>query len=129
MPKDKNIWDDAPADGDYPNAHNYLSLVFEERVAAGLVKTLRHAETVTRQAKDILRASRLGLLAKDNSHVAADLRKIRKRKKLSPVLLVRGDAALDVPMVIADGYHRVCASYYWDEDCPIAVRIASRPRR
>jgi hypothetical protein len=128
MPKDKTIWEDAPAENDYPNAHNFLSLVFEDRLAAGLVKKLRHAKTVTRQAKDVLRASELPLLAKDNHHVAADLKRIGKEKKLSPVLLVRGDAALGVPMVIADGYHRICASYYWDEDCPIAVRIVSRPK-
>ncbi|MDT5170284.1 MAG: hypothetical protein QOD02_3619, partial [Mycobacterium sp.] len=30
----------------------------------------------------------------------------------------------DVAMQIADGYHRVCASYYTDENTDIPVRIA-----
>ena len=38
-------------------------------------------------------------------------------------LLVRGDAGRDVPLTVADGYHRICASWYRDENIPIACRI------
>ena len=79
-------------------------------------------------AKDLLRASRLPLLPRDNLHVAGDLKKIRKGKALSPVLLVRGNAATGAAMTVADGYHRVCASWYKDENIPIACRIVSLPR-
>jgi hypothetical protein len=72
-------------------------------------------------AKDILRASRLALLPADNHEVAKDLRKVKAGAKLSPVLLVRG-----TPLWVADGYHRVCASYNLDEDAEIPCRIVSR---
>jgi len=48
-------------------------------------------------------------------------------KALSPVLLVRGDVTQDLPLVVADGYHRICASWYRDENIPIACRIVSLP--
>ena len=52
----------------------------------------------------------------NNFHVAGDLRKIDQGIALSPVLLVRGDLGADYPLVIADGYHRICASYHVDEN-------------
>jgi hypothetical protein len=60
----------------------------------------------------------------DNPHVAADLRKIAAGKPLSPVLLVRGDLATGRAAQIADGYHRVCASYHTDENTDIPCRLA-----
>ncbi len=36
---------------------------------------------------------------------------------LSPILLLRGDETH--PLVVADGYHRVCASYWIDENTDI----------
>jgi hypothetical protein len=74
-------------------------------------------------AKLLLRASRLALLPVDNPHVAEDLAKIKKGKQLSPILLVRGELANDVALQIADGYHRVCASYHTDENTDIPVKI------
>jgi hypothetical protein len=55
--------------------------------------------------------------------VAADLKKIEKKTTLSPVLLVRGDLARGVELHIADGYHRVCASYHTNENTDIPCRI------
>jgi hypothetical protein len=71
------------------------------------------------------RASRLTLLPVDNPHVAADLEKVHKSKALSPVLLVRGDLASGIDLQIADGYHRVCASYHTDEITDIPCRIVT----
>jgi hypothetical protein len=89
------------------------------------VAQLRRAPTIRKKAKDLLRASRLPLLPRDNLHVAGDLKKIKKGKAMSPVLLVRGNAMRDLPLVVADGYHRICASWYRDENIPIACRIVS----
>ncbi len=89
-----------------------------------IVAELKSAPIVYKKAKDILRALRLRLLPADNPHVKSDLAKIGKDKALSPILLVRGDLATGVPMHIADGYHRVCASYHTDEDTDIPCRIA-----
>ena len=122
------IWKDSPEKHDYPAALDYLTLVVEEAAARKLVAGLRSAPTLHKKAKDLLRASRLPLLPRDNPHVAEDLKKIKKGKPLSPVLLVRGDAGLDVPLTVADGYHRICASWYRDENIPIACRIVSLPR-
>ena len=78
-----------------------------------------------RKAKDILRAAQLALLPETNAHVRADLGKISNGKRLSPILLVRGDTLKSVKLQIADGYHRVCASYLTDENTPIPCRLVS----
>jgi len=116
-------WLSEPQEHDYVAAANYLTLVVGDEFVGAMVEGLRHAETVEREAKDILRASRLPLLAIDDPHVASDLKKVRKRKALSPILLVRGDAAAGRPLQIADGYHRACASYLTDENTAIPCRI------
>ena len=120
-----DIWKERPEAHDFPAALDYLTLVMEEKAARKLVTQLRKAPTVHRKAKDLLRASRLSLLPRDNIHVAGDLKKIKKGKALSPVLLVRGNAGADLPLLVADGYHRICASWYRDENVPIACRIVS----
>jgi len=45
-------------------------------------------------------------------------------KRLSPVLLVRGDLASDRPLAVADGYHRICASHHLDENADIPCHVA-----
>ena len=78
-----------------------------------------------KKAKDILRAAQLALLPVDNPHVASDLAKIKKGQSLSPILLVQGDYETGVALQVADGYHRVCASYHTDENTDIPVVIVS----
>jgi hypothetical protein len=121
----KSIWKDKPDDHDFASAQAYLTLLFDEAAAKRIVAKLRKASCVEHEAKDLLRASRLPLLADDNSHVVSDLKKIRKDRKLSPVLLVRGSAENDVPLLIADGYHRICASWHHDENTRVFCRIVS----
>ena len=120
-------WKDEPEEHDYPAAEAYLSLVLPDDVVAATLPALRAASVTTHKAKDILRASGLPLLPTDNPHVAADLAKVDKGKALSPVLLVRGNARTGVPLQIADGYHRVCASYHLDENTDIPCRLAALP--
>ncbi|MDQ6900693.1 MAG: hypothetical protein M3072_14520 [Candidatus Dormibacteraeota bacterium] len=115
-------WKDEPEAEDLPAAESYLSLLVRPIAAAKLVKALRKEQTLKHYAaKDILRASGLPLLGVDDSQVAADLEKVKSGKKLSPVLLVRG-----LPLWVADGYHRVCASYYLDEKSQVPCRIVAR---
>jgi hypothetical protein len=118
-------WKEEPDEHDYPAAENYLSLIARPEVVNRLVADLRGAGIVHQKAKDILRASGLSLLGVDNPHVVTDLKKIRKGKALSPVLLVRGDIASGRHMQIADGYHRVCASYHADENTDIPCRLVA----
>lgn len=71
------------------------------------------------KAKDILRASRLPLLPKKNPNVQKHLAKWKAGEKTSPVLLrVRPDADAR-PLEVADGYHRVCAAYWVDENSEV----------
>jgi len=119
-------WLAGPQDHDYPAAASYLSLLLPPAGVDALVAALKAAQPVTFKAKDILRAAGLALLPVDNAHVAADLEKIKVGKVLSPILLVRGDPATGVPLQVADGYHRVCASYHTDENTDIPCRVAPR---
>ena len=123
--KPKAIWMDTPEEHDYPAARDFLSLLMADREAGALVKRLQKARLVRRKAKDILRASGLAILPRDNPHVTRDLKKIRSSKPLSPVLLVRGDLRHGMPLTVADGYHRICASWYVDENALIPCRLAS----
>ncbi|MGW5435755.1 hypothetical protein [Nocardia asteroides] len=120
-------WKNAPEDHDYPAAADYLDLVADKPVVAAIIADLRSAPVVVKKAKDILRASRLDALTPDNPHVRKDLLKINEGRKLSPILLVRGDCRKNVPMLIADGYHRVCALYFADENAEIPAKIAAMP--
>jgi len=121
----KVVWKNDPEDHDYPAAAAYLSLIAPPETVTLLVDRLRATETIHQKAKDLLRASGLPLLDTDNPHVASDMRKIRKGRELSPVLLVRGDLDSGRPLQIADGYHRVCASYHVDENTDIPCRVAT----
>jgi hypothetical protein len=118
-------WLDEPEAHDYGAAADYLSMVAEPDRVTKTVAALRGAKPVFRKAKDILRAARLTLLPKTNPHVKADLVRIQAGKKLSPILLVRGAAIGSMPLEIADGYHRVCASYMADENTDIPCRLVS----
>jgi hypothetical protein len=120
-------WKHEPEDHDFPAAANYLRLLVPEQVSASIVDELRGASTVNHQAKDLMRASRLPLLPIDNPHVAKDLKRVAEGALLSPVLLVRGQAADGLALIVADGYHRICASYHLDEDADIPCRIAELP--
>jgi hypothetical protein len=120
-------WQSEPSAHDFPAARKYLSLIAESALVEKLVKMLEHAPTSTYEAKDLLRASRLSLLAADDIHVALDLDKVNRGTKLSPILLVRGRFAKNRDLVIADGYHRVCASYWLSENSPIPCRIVDLP--
>lgn len=120
-----DVWKSDPEEHDFPAALDYLTLIVPADVAERLVDGLRTAETIHRKAKDLLRASGLSLLPTDNPHVRSDLRKIKRGQLLSPVLLVCGDAQRGLRLQIADGYHRVCASYHTDENFDIPCRMVN----
>ncbi len=114
-------WLDAPEVHDFPAALSYLRLLYADAAASVLVEKLKAAEAASFKAKDILRASQLLVLPGDNTHLTADLKKIKKEISLSPILLVRDSA--NEKVIIADGYHRTCAVYSLDEDAVIPCRI------
>ena len=106
---------------DYPAAESYLSILYSEDRVAEMMARFRSTPIVQFKAKDIFRASQLSLLGVSNSHVEKDREKIRKGKSLSPLLLVRNEQ--NGKVMIADGYHRLCAIYEFNEDAWIPCKI------
>ena len=119
--KIKIKWLSQPEEHDYPAALSFLTLIYSPKTAAGLVNKLKKAPVSEFKAKDIFRASRLPLLGANNSHVKKDMGKIESGNSISPLLLVRDSA--NGKVVIADGYHRLCAVYTFDEDAVIPCQI------
>jgi hypothetical protein len=120
-------WKQSPDDQDYPAAASYLALLCDQKTVTATVAAFRQGTADHFKAKDILRASGLPALPLTNPHVASDLDKVRRGVPLSPVLLVRGQATQRRPALIADGYHRICASYETDEDTDVPVIIVDLP--
>jgi hypothetical protein len=122
MPNEIAIkWLADPEDHDYPAAEAYLSLLHDKPAAAKYVEQLRKAPISNFKAKDIFRASGLSLMGISNSHVENDRKKVVAGQSLSPLLLVR--ATNNEKVIIADGYHRMCAVYSFDEDALIPCKI------
>ncbi len=120
----KNIvieWLAEPEEHDYPAAESYLALLFDKRTAKKFTMKLKKGKMTQFKAKDIFRASGLSLLGVSNSHVEKDRKKIMEGKALSPILLVRDER--NARVIIADGYHRLCAVYSFNEDEMIPCRI------
>ena len=123
MPKTVEIkWSSQPEEHDYPAALSYLCLLYDEHTAASHLNNVKRAPISRFKAKDIFRASGLSLLGVSNAHVARDQQKIKAGRELSPLLLVR--APVHGKVIIADGYHRLCAVYSYDEDAVIPCQIA-----
>ncbi len=114
-------WLSEPEEHDFPAAQSYLTLLYPESVAAQYSQKLRDAPSAQFKAKDIFRASGLPLLGMSNSHVEANCDKIKAGQSLSPLLLVRDPQHGKV--IIADGYHRLCAVYSFAEDSVIPCKI------
>lgn len=119
--KSKINWLSQTEEHDYPAAQSYLNLIFDSETAGPFIEKLKSAPIVHFKAKDIFRASGLPLLTPENFHVAKDVKKMKKGIALSPLLLVRQPELGKV--IIADGYHRMCAVYSFDEDALIPCKI------
>ena len=121
MKKTKIKWLDGPQKHDYSAAESYLNLTMRPRAAKTVVTKLKTARITGFAAKDIFRASGLSLLGVSNSHVEKDQARITRSEKLSPLLLYRD--TINDRLIIADGYHRLCAVYKFDEDATIPCKI------
>lgn len=119
MARKNRLWKKKPERKDYEAARSFLSLIYPGDGAQGLVHAMHKAKPVEHVAKDLLRASGLPLLPRTEAHVADDLKRLRRGEPLAPVLLVQGDLSRQRALVIADGYHRVCAICHYDEDAPV----------
>ncbi len=114
-------WLSGPEEHDYSAATSYLSLIYDESVINAYVKKLKRASISAFKAKDIFRASGLPLVGVGNIHVEKDQQKIESGQALPPLLLIRDPT--NGKVIIADGYHRLCAIYSYDEDAIISCKI------
>jgi len=114
-------WVSEPDEKDYPAAASYLSLFINKKTVKKVLARLKKAPITQFAAKDISRASCLPLLGVINSQVELDCKKISEGKPLSPILLMRDER--NGKVVIADGYHRLCAVYSYNEDESIPCKI------
>lgn len=108
---------------DYTAADSYLTLVCTENEKRKLITQLKRSKIEHFKAKDLFRASTLSLLGVSNSHVLKDLKKIKNNIPLSPLLVVTD--SVNRKLIIADGYHRLCAVYASNEDELIPCKISS----
>ncbi len=114
-------WLKTPVKQDYVAAESYLSLLFAHDTVEQYLKSLHAAPMSQFKSKDLLRASALSRLGVSNSHVERDRSNINEGIALSPILLVRDST--NSRLIIADGYHRLCAVYSLDEDAKIPCKI------
>ena len=114
-------WLSEPETHNYPAALSYLCLIYDAQTAAHHVDNLKQAAMSQFKAKDIFRSSGLSLLGVSNTHVQKNQQKIEAGTQLSPILLVRDPA--NGKVIVADGYHRLCAIYSHDEDADIPCKI------
>ena len=122
MSKEVEIkWLSESEEHDYPAALSYLSLFYDEQTSTTYVDKLKRTSISEFKAKDIFRTSCLLLLGISNSHVKKDQQKLQSGRDLSPLLLIRD--SVNGKVVIADGYHRLCAVYAYDEDAVIPCKI------
>ena len=122
MPNKAEIkWLPEPEEHDYPAALSYLGLLYDEATATARVEKLRRTSISQFKAKDIFRASGLSLLGISNAHVEKDQRKIESADPLCALLLIRDPG--NGRVIIADGYHRLCAVYSYDENAIVPCKI------
>lgn len=108
-------------EAEYTPARTYLTLLYGTKAAKLHVAQLKAADVEAFEAKDIFRATSLPLLADSDVHVKKDKARIRKEKRLCPILMVRDPE--NGRIVVADGYHRLCAVYSVDVDALICCKI------
>ena len=114
-------WLREPEEHDYPSALSYLCLLYDEQTATAHVDKLKRAAMAKFKAKDIFRASGLSLLGTSSGHVERDQQKIQSGLNLSPLLLLRD--SVNGKVIVADGYHRLCAVYSYDENAVVPCKI------
>jgi len=115
-------WKEEPDDHDYPAASDYLSLTVEPEIAAAGDPPPQGADHPL-QGEGPAPGEPLGVTAHQQRPRRQGRRQAEQGKLLSPVLLIRGRLRDSIPLTIADGYHRICASYHIDEDADIRCRM------
>lgn len=115
-------WLPEPVDHDYEAAGQYLQLLFGPKKAKSIVGKLRRAPMAEFAAKDLLRASSTSILYIEAFDWSRHQKKLRQGDALAPILLVRQENG--GALIIADGFHRLCALFSTDEEIRVPCKIA-----
>ena len=124
---DKEHWKSTPDEHDYPAAHDYLTLVIPEAQVNELVKGLMNAPLTTRKAKDLLRAAAYRFFLTPTYMWPTTSQRSTRASSFRPCSWCEARRPGAPPLLVADGYHRICASYHLDEDADIPCRLVDRP--
>jgi hypothetical protein len=115
-------WQDDANPADYEAASRYLALVDIQKNIDKTLADLKVGTIVEYKAADLLRAAQLIVPKADDRPTREQIKKIRRGEAVSPVLLVRAPALKKV--IIADGFHRICAAYRIDPDVMLHCKLA-----
>jgi hypothetical protein len=115
-------WLKNPEKKTYPTARKYLSLTLGSKQARQLVVKLRNAKVKKIAARDLLRASRTPMSEVRAFDWKNQVKDIKKGRHFSPILLVC--ATRGGELLIADGFHRLCAAFSRDQDAVVRFKIA-----
>jgi len=125
MPKQQTpsiTWQDDAPPSDYEAAGHYLSLVDVQKNIDKALADLKAGAIVEYKATDLLRAAQLAVPKADDRPTREQIKKIKRGEPVSPVLLVRVPALKKV--IVADGFHRICAAYRIDPDVVLHCKLA-----
>ena len=115
-------WLEEPIAHDYEAAEQYLQLLFDPEKARDLSDKLRQAPMAEYAAKDILRASGTSILYIEAFDWSKHEKSLSDGKPLAPILLVRQSNG--GPLIVADGFHRLCALFSANEEIKVPCKIA-----
>ena len=125
MPKQQTssiTWQDDANPADYEAAGHYLALVDNQKNIDKTLADLKAGTIVEYKATDLLRAAQLIVPKADDRPTREQIKKIKHGEPVSPVLLVRVPALRKV--IVADGFHRICAAYRIDPDVVLHCKLA-----
>jgi hypothetical protein len=125
MPKQQPpsiTWQDDAPPSDYEAAGHYLALVDVQKNIDKALADLKAGAIVEYKATDLLRAAQLAVPKADDRPTREQIKRIKRGEPVSPVLLVRVSALKKV--IVADGFHRICAAYRIDPDVVLHCRLA-----
>jgi hypothetical protein len=114
-------WLPEPANDTYEAAKTFLNLLYKTKKFRRWVKRLKKAEISKYAAKDILRASCIPITTIRAFDWKKQQEQIAQGDPLSPILLIRQNDG--GPLVIADGFHRMCALFSTDQEVSVPCKI------
>ena len=115
-------WQDDANPDDYEAAGHYLALVDNQKNIDKTLADLKAGTIVEYKATDLLRAAQLIVPKADDRPTREQIKKIKHGEPVSPVLLVRVPVLRKV--IVADGFHRICAAYRIDPDVMLHCKLA-----